>query len=174
MQNLKLISHYHLCKANVTAVESYRKKESLYILQARRNAQSAAVQKYDLRSNRLFPSLYQPMSSLKVRSWLYIKWINNSSSSCASEGLMLVPPFSRKLTTHADSTYNNLYELNPSNTLNYSTVLMQKCVSLFSLKKKKKPNSKNFIVFRRREDITVLLYQMMLLSKSYLLWNKGV
>lgn len=29
MQSLKLVSHYHLCKANVTAVQSYRKKESL-------------------------------------------------------------------------------------------------------------------------------------------------
>ena len=53
MQSLKRISHYHLCEANVTAVESYRKKESLYILQVSRNAQSAAVPKYALPSNRL-------------------------------------------------------------------------------------------------------------------------
>lgn len=53
MRSLKLVSHYHLCKANVAAVQSYRKKEGLWILQARRNAQSAAVQKYDLPSTRL-------------------------------------------------------------------------------------------------------------------------
>lgn len=52
MQSLKLVSHYHLCKANVAAVQSYRKK-GLWILQARRNAHSAAVQKYDR------PAIYQ-------------------------------------------------------------------------------------------------------------------